>query len=180
MPSDDVVRMRDLETDGDESRLEVLEREHQEFFERWHQERRRRESLSVLMQQVLSDAQAQDVLPEWWPILEVAMLGGDPDARRSDAENVGASTNPRYLLWRIWAGDSPSMRLWDYTTWNDKRWAEFCVEEKRNRRMLSSQDQADYDVQLEGPATEGSELASAACKRSPRSDGSASRDSEKG
>ena len=30
------------------------------------------------------------------------------------------------------------------------------------------------NVQLDGPATEGSELASAACKRSPRSDGSAS------
>ena len=31
--------------DGAADRLEVLEREHQEFFERWHDERRKREKL---------------------------------------------------------------------------------------------------------------------------------------
>lgn len=33
--------------DGVADRLEVLEREHQEFFERWHSERRRREALEL-------------------------------------------------------------------------------------------------------------------------------------
>ncbi len=32
--------------DGVADRLEVLEREHQEFFERWHGERRKREALA--------------------------------------------------------------------------------------------------------------------------------------
>jgi hypothetical protein len=34
-----------------ESRLEVLEREHQEFFERWHDERRKREALELKLNQ---------------------------------------------------------------------------------------------------------------------------------
>lgn len=39
---------------GDVERIEVLEREHQEFFERWHGERRRREALerAILQHQV--------------------------------------------------------------------------------------------------------------------------------
>lgn len=64
------------------------------------------------------------------------------------AEQVGAWTNPRYLLWRVWHGDNPSMRLWDYTAWNSKRLAEFCKQEGRNRQLLSEQDHADYDAWL--------------------------------
>ena len=64
------------------------------------------------------------------------------------AENVGAATNPRYLLWQVYHGGNPNMRLWDYTVWNSQRWTEFCAEEKRNRHMLSAQDHADYDAWL--------------------------------
>lgn len=63
-------------------------------------------------------------------------------------EQIGAPTNPRYLLWRVWHGDNPSMRLWDYTAWMNKRWPEFCAEAKRNRHMLSEQDHADFDAWL--------------------------------
>lgn len=63
--------------EGVADRLEVLEREHSEFFERWHEERRKREKLAhdidrlrKLLQQVLKDAQAENVLPEWWHLLE--------------------------------------------------------------------------------------------------------------
>ena len=39
-----------------ESRLEVLEREHQEFFERWHEERRKRETLEVAIRDIFPAA----------------------------------------------------------------------------------------------------------------------------
>jgi len=59
--------------EGVADRLEVLEREHKEFFERWHDERRKREAMALLLQQVFADAQAQDVLAEWWPMMEAAL-----------------------------------------------------------------------------------------------------------
>ena len=39
-----------------ESRLEVLEREHQEFFERWHAERRKREELEDAIRDIFPAA----------------------------------------------------------------------------------------------------------------------------
>lgn len=39
-----------------ENRLEVLEREHQEFFERWHEERRKREALEVAIRDIFPAA----------------------------------------------------------------------------------------------------------------------------
>lgn len=63
-------------------------------------------------------------------------------------EQVGEPTNPRYLLWRVWHGDNPAVRAWEYTEWMGKRWPEFCAEAKRNRRLLSEQDHADFDAWL--------------------------------
>lgn len=55
--------IRDLERLGlapaapkTESRLEVLEREHQEFFERWHAERRKREALEDAIRDIFPAA----------------------------------------------------------------------------------------------------------------------------
>lgn len=42
--------------DGAADRLEVLEREHQEFFERWHAERRKREALEVVIRDIFPAA----------------------------------------------------------------------------------------------------------------------------
>lgn len=42
--------------DGVADRIEVLEREHQEFFERWHDERRKREATDVAMRDVFGYA----------------------------------------------------------------------------------------------------------------------------
>ena len=41
----EVMKRRDADTDGSADRLEVMEREHANFFDRWHGERRRREKL---------------------------------------------------------------------------------------------------------------------------------------
>lgn len=62
-------------------------------------------------------------------------------------EQVGEAMNPRYLLWRVWHGDNPSMRLWDYTQWVEARWGEFAKTHDR-RRPYSRQDHADFDAWL--------------------------------
>ena len=63
-----------------ESRLEVLEREHQEFFERWHAERRKREALEDAIRDIfpaahrlaleleclLLDTKDMAVVSKWW------------------------------------------------------------------------------------------------------------------
>ena len=63
-----------------ESRLEVLEREHQEFFERWHAERRKREALEDAIRDVfpaahrlaleleclLLDSKDMAAVSKWW------------------------------------------------------------------------------------------------------------------
>ena len=43
--AEEVLKRRDAEIDLAADRLEVMEREHAEFFDRWHGERRRREKL---------------------------------------------------------------------------------------------------------------------------------------
>jgi hypothetical protein len=40
--------------DGVADRLEVLEREHQEFFDRWHEERRKREALQRAVENLVA------------------------------------------------------------------------------------------------------------------------------
>lgn len=63
-------------------------------------------------------------------------------------EQVGEPTNPRFLLWRIWHGDNPSMKNWHFMEWNSKRLSEFCIEKDRNRRFRSERDAADYEEWL--------------------------------
>lgn len=47
-----------------------------EQFEReWYLRGDEIERLRTTMQQVLADAQAQDALPEWWPMMEAALMG---------------------------------------------------------------------------------------------------------
>lgn len=63
-----------------ESRLEVLEREHTEFYEKWHDERRKREAMDVAMRDVfpvahrlaleleclLLDTKDMAAVSKWW------------------------------------------------------------------------------------------------------------------
>lgn len=77
--------MRNLERLGlapqqPETGLEVLEREHREFFERWHEERRKREALEVAIRDVfpaahrlaleleclLLDSKDMAAVSKWW------------------------------------------------------------------------------------------------------------------
>ena len=93
-----------------ENRLEVLEREHQEFFERWHEERRKREALEVAIRDIfpaahrlaleleclLLDAKDMAVVSKWWEsgneALEQWRDFCREDSERPNAEVIGAGT----------------------------------------------------------------------------------------
>jgi Fic family protein len=58
------------------------------------------ERLRTTLQQVLTDAQAQDVLVEWWPMMERALIGSNDKAQgrgaassRQDASTDGLCSN---------------------------------------------------------------------------------------
>lgn len=53
LPQPDPKELGEL-LDGVADRLEVLEREHQEFFERWHGERRKREALQCAVENLVA------------------------------------------------------------------------------------------------------------------------------
>lgn len=83
--------------DGVADRLEVLEREHTEFFDRWHDERRKREAMAVHYDHLCSlvlaagmlaphGSGAKEILDE----AEQYMVSAAESWRRSNAEVSGA------------------------------------------------------------------------------------------
>lgn len=74
--------------DGVADRLEVLEREHVEFFERWHEERRKRERLVVDVERcyrmLLTEPDTKGALLQAENILREALaeVGGQQKGRR--------------------------------------------------------------------------------------------------
>lgn len=74
--------------DGVADRLEVLEREHSEFFERWHEERRKREKLAVDVERcyrmLLTDPDTQGALFKAENILREAL------AEAKEATSIGS------------------------------------------------------------------------------------------
>lgn len=53
-----------------EERMKVLEKEHTEFFDRWHDERRKCEALESVLATVRREMDAQDVLFELWGMVD--------------------------------------------------------------------------------------------------------------
>lgn len=49
---------------------------------------------------------------------------------------VGSHTNPRFLLWNLWHGDSPSMRNHDFIVWITARWTDYRKETGDARPIL--------------------------------------------
>lgn len=77
--------------DGVADRLEVLEREHQEFFERWHAERRKREALAGAVERchrmLLTEPDTKGALFKAENILREALV--DAKAKTQNAEVSG-------------------------------------------------------------------------------------------
>lgn len=90
-----------------EGRLEVLEREHQEFFERWHEERRKREAMEDAMRSVfpaahrlaleleclLMDTKDLPTVSKWWDSAHEA-LEQWREFLREDTETPNAGDKP--------------------------------------------------------------------------------------
>ena len=64
------------------------------------------------------------------------------------ADLIEQKSNPRYILWLVWHGDNPSMKLFDFMAWINQRWDEFCQANNRPRRGHTYQDQEDFDIWL--------------------------------
>ena len=91
-----------------ESRLDVLEREHQEFFERWHAERRKREALEDAIRDIfpaahrlaleleclLLDTKDTAAVSKWWDSGHEA-LEQWREYCREDVERPNAQAQPR-------------------------------------------------------------------------------------
>ena len=84
--------------DGVADRLEVLEREHTEFFERWHGERRKREQLAHDVERcyrmLLSEPDTKGALFKAENILREALAEQKVGAGRTAADGHNAADKP--------------------------------------------------------------------------------------
>lgn len=85
--------------EGAADRLEVLEREHTEFFERWHGERRKREKLALDVERcyrmLLSEPDTKGALFKAENILREALADQKVDAGRTATEGHNVELSRR-------------------------------------------------------------------------------------
>lgn len=78
-----------VEVCGAKGRLEVLEREHAEFYERWHAERRQREAMELLCRQLFEAEQAKNQ-KDWTAVIRALekVGAGETAAVEDDIERA--------------------------------------------------------------------------------------------
>ena len=91
LPQPDPKELGEL-IDGAADRLDVLEREHQEFFERWHGERRKREALQCAVENLVAQKGRHNTEIAYKRLVDVLTHNAELTERRVEADqnNPGA------------------------------------------------------------------------------------------